>query len=82
MSDCELEQTYTVEFNRAGTPLRGHVVGRLKANGHRFIANHGDASTLQQLSSGTREPIGRSGWVEKDKGTKRNLFSFESRGRL
>ncbi|RMZ77563.1 hypothetical protein DV737_g4291, partial [Chaetothyriales sp. CBS 132003] len=68
-------ETYTVEFNRDGTPLRGHVVGRLKKNadgtaagparGARFLANHGDEATLRQLSSTTEEPIGRSGWVRR-----------------
>jgi hypothetical protein len=71
-------QTYTVEFNRDGTPLRGYIVGRLKSNGHRFLANHGDTNTLQQLSSEVKEPIGRSGWVQPDSEKKgRNLFSFE-----
>lgn len=74
-------ETYTVEFDRKNKPLRGHVVGRLKDNGHRFIANHGDESTLQQLASFSREPIGRSGMVKQDPEKKgRNLFSFtESR---
>ena len=75
-------ETYTVEFNRDGTPLRGFVVGRLKRNGHRLIANHGDEATLQQLSSWVKEPIGRSGWVERDGGGKRNLFRFEKRWKL
>jgi hypothetical protein len=76
-------ETYTVEFNRDNTPLRGHIVGRLTGNGHRFIANHGDQSTLQQLSSGTKEQIGRKGWVGKDKEKEeRNLFSFEIGGKL
>ncbi|KAF3046566.1 hypothetical protein E8E12_010929 [Didymella heteroderae] len=35
-------ETYTVEFNRDGSPLRGHIVGRLKIDGKRFLANHGD----------------------------------------
>ncbi|KAL2070312.1 hypothetical protein VTL71DRAFT_13338 [Oculimacula yallundae] len=48
-------ETYTVQFERVGTPLLGHIVGRLK-NGHRFLANHGDDSTLQQLSSVSKEP--------------------------
>jgi len=60
--------------------LRGHVIGRLKVSGHRFLANHGDASTLKELASGAKEPIGRGGWVRCMKGTGRNLFSFE-RGR-
>ena len=82
-------QTYTVEFNRDGTPSRGHVVGRLKASGHRFLANHGDAETLRQLASHVTEPIGRSGWVETEVETEgesgkkgRNLFTFGRRGRL
>ena len=75
-------ETYTVEFNRDGTPLRGHIVGRLRGNGHRFIANHGDAETLKQLSSWTMEPIGRSGWVERESWKGRNLFRFEKRGSL
>jgi len=57
------------------------VVGRLKKNGNRFIANHGDESTLAQLSGGIKEPIGRTGWVsEAEDG--RNLFSFEGVGKL
>ena len=75
-------ETYTVEFNRDGTPLRGYIVGRLRANDHRFIANHGDAETLKQLSCWTMEPIGRSGWVERESGKGRNLFSFGRRIKL
>ena len=56
-------------------------MGRLKSNGHRFLANHGDECTLQQLSSGVNEQIGRKGLVRKgDEG--RNLFSFEGYGKL
>lgn len=70
-------ETYTVEFNRDGSPLRGYVVGRLKKNGHRFISNHADEGTLKQLCSWEVEPIGRSGKVRiADDG--RNLFSFIS----
>ena len=61
--------------------MRGHVVGRLKSSGNRFIANHADDSTLQQLASNTKEPIGRSGTVKKgEKG--KNLFSFEAGSKL
>lgn len=74
-------QTYTVEFNRGGTPLRGHIVGRLKKNNHRFIANHGDENTLRQLSSSNREQIGRSGWV-KTGDDERNLSVFSESGKL
>lgn len=76
-------QTYTVEFNRDGTPLRGYIVGRLKTNGHRFLANHADQSTLQQLCSTTEEPIGRSGHVQADAQKEgRNLFSFSKPSKL
>lgn len=68
-------QTYSVEFNRDGSPLRGYVVGRLNSNGHRFLANHADQQTLLQLASWDVEPIGRSGHVEAGSDG-RNLFSF------
>ena len=70
-----LSKTYTVEFNRDGSPLRGHVVGRLRSNGHRFIANHADESTLKQLCSQEVEPIGRHGKVKAGEDG-RNLFGF------
>ncbi|KIW33349.1 uncharacterized protein PV07_00206 [Cladophialophora immunda] len=44
-------ETYTVDFSRDGAPIRGHIIGRLKSNNHRFLAHHGDPSTLQQLAS-------------------------------
>ena len=76
-------ETYTVEFDRKGKPLRGHIVGRLKSNNHRFIANHGDESTLQQLSSFSKEPIGRAGYVKRDETKQgRNLFVFTDVSRL
>lgn len=79
MRDIADRQTYTVEFYRDGAPKLGHVVGRLR-DGHRFLANHADVSTLQQLASNTQEPIGRSGWVWTVEG--RNLFSFTERAKL
>lgn len=57
-------------------------MGRLKSNDHRFLANHGDVNTLRELGSGVKEPIGRSGWVWCEKGTGRNLFSFEKVARI
>ena len=69
-------QTYTVEFNRNGTPSKGFIVGRLKDNDHRFVANAGDTKTLEQLSSRVQEPIDRTGWVKRnDDG--RDLFVFD-----
>lgn len=76
-------QTYTVEFNRDGTPLRGYIVGRLDRNGKRFLAIHGDESTLRQMAEGAGEMVGKTGWVEKDSGRKgRSLFSFEKQSRI
>lgn len=76
-----VDQTYTVEFDRNGAPIKGFVVGRLASNDHRFVANAGDAKTLEQLSSRVREPIGRVGWVNSgDKG--RNFFTFQKSANL
>ncbi|EPE34931.1 Thiolase-like protein [Glarea lozoyensis ATCC 20868] len=73
-------ETYTVEFGRDGKPKRGFVVGRLKENGHRFVANEADEVSLKQLASDLREPIGRSGWVSNRDG--RNVFRFDLEGKL
>ncbi len=63
------------------TLIVGIIAAFLARNGHRFIANHGDESTLQQLASKSKEPIGRSGRVRQgDDG--RNLFSFDQGARL
>ncbi|KAL4947582.1 hypothetical protein BDW69DRAFT_204240 [Aspergillus filifer] len=78
-------ETYTVDYNRSGLPVRGHIVGRMMSNGHRFLANHADENTLKQLCSMKTEPIGRRGWVRNESlnGINgRNLFSFEPEGRL
>lgn len=76
-------QTYTVEFNRDGTPLRGYVVGKLKSTGKRFLANSGDEKTLRRLTNSDDEVVGLVGWVRRDTERKgRNLFTFEERPRL
>lgn len=63
--------------------MRGYIVGRVKDNGHRFIANPGDDSSLQQLASRVKEPIGRTGRVRRDAQVKgRNLFTFDSSEKL
>ncbi|KZM22166.1 catalytic [Ascochyta rabiei] len=78
-----LVETYTVEFNRDGSPLRGYVVGRLKSDDKRFLANHGNDSTLRQMAEGAGEIVGKSGWVWQDKKTKgRGLFAFDKPARL
>ncbi|KAF1932094.1 uncharacterized protein M421DRAFT_416820 [Didymella exigua CBS 183.55] len=79
---CVVE-TYTVEFSRDGSPLRGHIVGRLRSNGNRFLANHGDESTLRQMAEGAGEIVGKSGWVWQDeKKNGRGLFAFDKPARL
>ena len=70
-----------MEFGRDGSPVRGHIVGRMRGSPERFIANHGDESTLKQLASGTKEPIGRVGFVHPGKDG-RNLFTFEENAKL
>ncbi|KAL5362554.1 hypothetical protein BJX96DRAFT_177256 [Aspergillus floccosus] len=70
-------ETYTVQFQRDGSPGEGYVVGRLE-NGHRFIANAADAATLKELCSTSVEQIGRTGWVQSDAESGRNVFSFSS----
>ncbi|KAH7399397.1 hypothetical protein BKA66DRAFT_406370 [Pyrenochaeta sp. MPI-SDFR-AT-0127] len=77
-------ETYTVEFNRDGTPLRGHIIGRLKGSPNtRFLANHGNESTLRQMAGGASEVVGKSGWVWQDAQTKgRGLFSFDKPAKL
>ncbi|KAL4893126.1 hypothetical protein BDV59DRAFT_207930 [Aspergillus ambiguus] len=70
-------ETYTVQFQRDGSPGEGYVIGRLE-NGHRFIANAADTATLRELSSMTVEQIGRTGWVKNDAESGRNLFSLGS----
>ncbi|KAF1912365.1 hypothetical protein BDU57DRAFT_559610 [Ampelomyces quisqualis] len=76
-------ETYTVEFRRDGCPLRGHIVGRLKSDEKRFLANHGDEETLRQMAGGTGEIVGKSGWVWQDEKKKgRGLFAFDKPARL
>ncbi|KUI54536.1 hypothetical protein VP1G_01897 [Cytospora mali] len=61
--DARIE-TYTVAFGRDGKPETGFIIGRLKATDSRFVANHGDQRTLQQLASAFEEQIGKEGYVE------------------
>ncbi|EAT88063.1 hypothetical protein HBI56_095060 [Parastagonospora nodorum] len=76
-------ETYTVEFNRDGSPGRGHIVGRLKSNNKRFLANHGDEATLRQMAGGQAEIVGKSGWVWQDEKKKgRGLFAFDKPAKL
>ncbi|KAF4552954.1 Hypothetical protein D9617_8g049670 [Elsinoe fawcettii] len=72
-------ETYTVDFDRKGNPSKGHIVGRLTSNGARFLANHGDERTLQELVSQDVEPIGRRGKVRYDVASKQNRFILDQR---
>ena len=74
-------ETYTVDFGRDGRPVLGHIVGKLVGNRKRFLANHGNEQTLLELSSRTKDPIGRHGCVRSGEGG-RNFFSFEQQGKL
>ncbi|EFE33617.1 uncharacterized protein ARB_07562 [Trichophyton benhamiae CBS 112371] len=76
--EVESSNTYTVEFNRDGNPMFAYIVGLLKTTGRRFVANHADDATLEELSDPGKEPIGRSGYVTTDttEGGK-NLFSLK-----
>lgn len=65
-------ETYTVLYDRDGTPVRGIVVGRLD-DGRRFLANPpGDAALLESLTRA--EAIGRRGRVSSD--GESNRFDF------
>jgi hypothetical protein len=83
-TDCF--KTYTIEFNRNGTPLRAYIVGRLVSTNHRFLANEGNQSTLSCLSSSKEEQIGKLGTVRtgslEESGQRRNLFVFHTACRL
>jgi acetyl-CoA C-acetyltransferase len=63
-------ETYTVLYDRDGTPVRGVIVGRLDADGRRFLANTpSDRALLESLTS--REAIGLRGTVTPDGDTNR-----------
>jgi acetyl-CoA acetyltransferase len=79
-----LIETYTVDFSRKGHPRRGHVIGRLLHNNHRFIANHADEFTLKRLADTSGgEVVGIKGRVfanPEEEG--QNLFSLLSSQKL
>lgn len=79
-------ETYTVEFSRDGRPATAFIIGRMKATSHRFVANHGDQRTLQQLASALEEQIGKEGYVQIKRDVKgipeRNLFFLGPRPSL
>lgn len=55
----------------------------MKSDNKRFLANHGDDSTLRQMAEGAGEIVGKSGWVWRDEQAKgRGLFVFEKPSKL
>jgi Thiolase-like protein type 1 additional C-terminal domain len=75
--EAEIE-TYTVEFERDGSPANAYIVARLLSNGHRVIANEADDFTLKELASSKEEQIGKRGWLSSDPDTEgRGLFTFQ-----
>ena len=53
-------ETYTLDYDRNGTPSMGVVIGRLSSGGERFVAatEEGDMSTLRAMHD--TDPLGRS----------------------
>jgi acetyl-CoA C-acetyltransferase len=71
-------ETFTVEYERDGHPLRAVIIGRLD-DGSRFVANvdDDDPATLAGLVDTDREAIGRRGVVAMA-ADQRNLFRLET----
>jgi acetyl-CoA C-acetyltransferase len=63
-------ETYTVMHERDGTPVRGLVIGRLAADGRRFLANTPPDREVLEGLMGT-EGVGRRGHVCTVDGTNR-----------
>ncbi|TWU70895.1 hypothetical protein ED733_001662 [Metarhizium rileyi] len=74
-------ETYTIEYNRDGTPGTGLIVGRQRGTGRRFLANHGDDQTLSQLANTSTEHIGKFGTVRVGEDG-RNLFFLDVKTKL
>lgn len=80
-------QTYTIEYNRDGSPAEGYIIGRLKGNNSRFLSVTADQDNLQQLAAlaSSDEPIGKTGFVYVEDGPgidpeeRKNLFTFGKR---
>jgi len=75
--EAEVE-TYTVDYGRDGRPVLCHVVGRMKRNGARFLANHGDERALKALCEQQEEVVGRAVYVRRSKDGKRNEVFVDS----
>ena len=75
--EAEIE-TYTVDYGRDGRAVLGHIVGRMKRNGRRFLANHGDERALKALCDVSEEVVGRAVYVRRSKDGKRNEVFVDS----
>lgn len=62
-------ETYTVHYNRDGSPRLGTVIARTPA-GARTLAmvSADDAAGIAALTDGVREPVGRSGMITRGDG--------------
>lgn len=71
-------ETYTLEYDRNGTPSKGIVIGRLSQGGERFVAatGKGDTSTLRDMHD--TDPLGRAIRVRAVGGV--NRFTFDDPG--
>ena len=71
-------ETFTVEYDRAGHPVKGFVIGRFE-DGSRVLANtaEGDGATLAALVDTGTEAVGRTGLVFPH-ADGRNLFRMAS----
>lgn len=67
-------ETYTVAYDRRGTPTIAHIVARVDKTGHRFVSNNGDAATLAYIVDPAVEPIGTHGVVKQTKDGKNAFF--------
>ncbi|KAL1870209.1 hypothetical protein Daus18300_005274 [Diaporthe australafricana] len=79
-------ETYTVQFDREGKPEMAFIIGRLVDGANRFVANHGDQRTLQELASAVEEQIGKVGYVEtrrdENGDTESNVFFVGPKPRI
>ena len=68
-------ETYTVDYQKDGTPKKAIIVGVLEASGQRFIActQRGDTDTVQTVA--TTEAIGMRVHVTSEE--QQSLFTFE-----
>jgi len=68
-------ETYTVEYDRAGSPARGYVIGATPAGDRCGVrVSRTDTATLDALVDPDAEPVGRTGLVHEVDG--RRVFTL------